>query len=99
MSVNGGFALCLRRGFVSNVMSSTRLNAEQILAEVRNESEFRGKVEGMGSGVLDARLRGQDGGGDGRFFVLRGEQAGVRCNHERMLAVRRHMGKWGMAQP
>ncbi len=41
MSVSGGAALCLRRVFVSNVMSSTRLKSTQILAEVRNESDFR----------------------------------------------------------
>ncbi len=36
--------MCLRKGFVSNVMLSTRLNAKQILAEVRNESDFGAKL-------------------------------------------------------
>ncbi len=44
MAINGGVVLCLRRVFVSNVMSSTRLNWREILAEVRNESVFGAKM-------------------------------------------------------
>ena len=43
MAINGGVVLCLRRVFVSNVMSSTRLNSGEILAEVRNESDSGAK--------------------------------------------------------
>ena len=44
MSVSGELELCLRRVFVSNVMSSTRLNWREILAEVRNESVSGAKM-------------------------------------------------------
>ena len=62
---NGGVVSCLKRGFVSNVMLSTRLNAKQILAEVRNESDSGGPskllrvnfVEGVETAVLAAKGR------------------------------------------
>ena len=44
IACNGGVVSCLRRGFVSNVMSSTRLNSGEILAEVRNESDSGAKL-------------------------------------------------------
>ena len=51
--------------------------------------------KGCATPLLDARLRGQDGGGGGRFFVLRGEQAGAQCHNGCMLAVMMADGKVG----
>ena len=53
MAVSSGVAACLRRGIVSNVMSSTRLNANHFLANMRNKSESFDRLRtGSAGGVL-----------------------------------------------
>ena len=59
--VFGGVVLCLRGGFVSNVMSSTRLNLGEIFENMGNEWDF-GLLEGAPLMPFD-RLRMSGSGG------------------------------------
>ena len=55
MAFNGGVMLCLRRGIVSNVMSSCKAKREPLFWKYGKQFKFWGKVEDMEAGVLGAK--------------------------------------------
>ena len=55
MAFNGGVVSCLRRGIVSNVMSSCKAKREPLFDEYEKQFKFGGKVEDMEAGVLVAK--------------------------------------------
>ena len=57
MAFNGGVVLCLRRGIVSNVMSSCKAKREPLFCKYGKQIRFSGKVEDMEAGVLVAKGR------------------------------------------
>ena len=63
MAFNGGVVVCLRRGIVSNVMSSCKAKREPLFWKYgkqfkflrQAQDRFGGKVEDMEAGVLGAK--------------------------------------------